>query len=90
MMKSAPERNAMTTSMTYIMPIFILIMGVNFAFLSGADFIIKYELKKVKTAANIGKIKVGSLAPISNHRKVPCFKKSTRDKACYSAHSTGI
>lgn len=31
MMKSAPERNAMTTSMTYIMPIFILIMGVNFA-----------------------------------------------------------
>ena len=31
MMKSAPERNAMTTSMTYIMPIFILIMGVNYA-----------------------------------------------------------
>lgn len=31
MMKSAPEKNAMTTSMTYIMPVFILVMGLNFA-----------------------------------------------------------
>ena len=31
MMKSAPEKNAMTASMTYLMPIFILIMGINFA-----------------------------------------------------------
>ncbi|HEY0222190.1 MAG TPA: YidC/Oxa1 family membrane protein insertase [Lactovum miscens] len=31
MMKSAPERNSMTLSMTIIMPIFILIMALNFS-----------------------------------------------------------
>ena len=47
-------------------------------------------LKKVKTAAKTGKIKVGSVALISNQRKWPTFRNSTRLKAWNKAIKTGI
>ena len=68
---------AKTKIITGIANVMVLVM----AFFSGADFIVNHELANVKSAAKIGKMNVGSLSPILNQRKVPCFKKSTRVKA---------
>ena len=50
----------------------------------------KYVLAKVKIAAKIGKINVGSAFPKFNHKKCPCFNSGTREIDCHNAIKIGI
>ncbi|CAM3082569.1 membrane protein insertase YidC [Lactococcus hircilactis] len=83
MMKSAPEKNAMTTSMTYIMPVFIFIMAVNIASGIGLYWVMSNAFQVFQTLliANPWKI----LAARESKAQVLKDKEKARERAIKKA-----
>lgn len=79
MMKSAPERNMMTSSMTYIMPVFILVMAINLASGIGLYWVVQNAFQVFQTLliANPWKI----IAAREEKAKAQKYKDKARERA---------